>query len=97
MVNTIQVGNSARYTATFYDFDNQIVEPDAGTITFKATIQGAATPEVSDTLTGTNKLGTGQYWAIFTPEASGAYDIEFAAEIGGVPVLVRKRIGVSWI
>lgn len=94
MISPIQLGNSIKYVAEFYNFDEKVEEPDNGTIKFKATLQGSSSPEVLENLSSVNKISKGKYWFIFSPQSIGTYVIEFSAQIAGIVFLKRRQIKV---
>jgi hypothetical protein len=96
MIDIIQVGNSARFKAQFYDFDNNPV--DADSVVFSVYNAANTSTKVSETALGAgNRSGVGAYWHVFTPAAAGVYQVEFTGLINGVPALVRKTVKAQWV
>ena len=91
MFKTI-VGNTNRLTTTFYNFDNEQVNPNLVKFFLKDSFGKVIKEEI---LGEENKLEIGKYFYDFIADKQGRFIVEFYGEISGKPNVDRELIIVT--
>jgi hypothetical protein len=86
---SILKGNTIRFTAEFYDWDDVLTNPDSVILNIYndrmekiSTIQ----PNITE---------TGKYYGLYTASDVGVYIVEWIGNIGNYPSVSRKKITIT--
>ena len=90
------IGDTIRLKATFYGFDEQLVDPETVTVTF----YNALKEQIEDpvTLDASNKESTGIYFYDYViPDGHKRIFYEFCGIIDDLPSVERDEIKITWL